>query len=251
MTASIHAISQYEDKSDRLAARLAIHKYSSNAQGWFDWLASRISVANKDVLEIGAGTGLLWQYLDHGSARLTLTDFATAMVEQLRMVKGANVQQCDATNLPFADQSFDLIIANHMLYHVDSPDVALAEFSRALRPGGQLVICLNGRDHLQELLELGEAVGRTSKILDNASITAETAPAFIKRKFVDLQAVPSPGNFEVPNPSPVLAYLNSWAEEGISAEQEALVRKIIYEKIDKDGVFRIKKSMIMFTARKP
>jgi SAM-dependent methyltransferase len=251
MTASIHAISQYEDKSDRLAARLAIHKYSSNSQGWFDWLASRLTVANKDVLEIGAGTGLLWQYVDSESARLTLTDFSTAMVEELRKVKGAKVQQCDATSLPFADRSFDLIIANHMLYHVDSPDVALAEFSRALRPGGQLIVCLNGRDHLQELLELGEEVGRTSKILDNASITAETAPTFIKRHFVDLEAVPSPGNFEVPVPSPVLAYLNSWAEEDISAEQEALARKIINEKIEKDGMFRIKKSMIMFAARKP
>jgi ubiquinone/menaquinone biosynthesis C-methylase UbiE len=250
MTASTHAISQYQDKSDRLAARLAIHKYSSNSQGWFEWLATHLNVANKDVLEIGAGTGLLWQYVNHETARLTLTDFSSAMVEQLRNVNGARVQQCDATDLPFADGSFDLVIANHMLYHVDSPDAALAQFARVLRPGGQLVVCLNGRDHLEELLVLGEAVGRTSKILHNASITAETAPGFIKRHFVNVEALNSPGDFEVPNPGPVLEYLNSWAEEHISLDQETKAREIINERIQGEGVFRIKKSMILFTAER-
>ncbi|MGF6752780.1 methyltransferase domain-containing protein [Paraburkholderia sp. GAS42] len=41
--------------------------------------------------------------------------------------------------LDFPDGYFDLIICNHVLEHVDNPDVALAEFSRCLAPGGHLV----------------------------------------------------------------------------------------------------------------
>ncbi|CAG4910291.1 hypothetical protein R69919_03776 [Paraburkholderia gardini] len=41
--------------------------------------------------------------------------------------------------LDFPDGHFDLIICNHVLEHVDSPDVALAEFSRCLAPGGHVV----------------------------------------------------------------------------------------------------------------
>ncbi len=47
--------------------------------------------------------------------------------------------QLDAQALPFEDGSFDLVIGNHLLEHVDDPACALREFSRVLRPGGLLV----------------------------------------------------------------------------------------------------------------
>jgi hypothetical protein len=57
------------------------------------------------------------------------------------------VLQCEATKLPFVDDSFDTVVANHMLYHLDDP-------------GGPVAVALNGEDHLAELFALGEAVGR-------------------------------------------------------------------------------------------
>lgn len=250
MDPSTHAAAQYANTSDKLAARLAIHDYNTHSEGWFAWVGHRLATTG-DVLEVGAGTGELWRNTDASLARLVLTDFSAAMCERLRGIPGATVRQCDAVQLPFADASFDTVIANHMLYHIDDPDAALAEFARVLRPGGQLAVALNGLDHLDELLAIGALVGRPSVIRNQARIVAETAPQFLSRHFTDVSSQRFPGAFDVPTPEPVLAYLASLGDQPLNAEQEAAARKIIEPKIAAEGSFRICKNMVLFTARRP
>ena len=57
----------------------------------------------------------------------------------------------DAQAIPYEDESFDGVIANHMLYHVPDRPKALAEIRRVLRPGGRLYAATNGQAHLREL----------------------------------------------------------------------------------------------------
>ena len=57
----------------------------------------------------------------------------------------------DATALPLPDGVADLTLAMHMLYHVPDPSQAVRELRRVTRPGGRVVIGLNGLDHLREL----------------------------------------------------------------------------------------------------
>jgi SAM-dependent methyltransferase len=160
-TPSARAVSQYATTTGNLTARIALHAYGTNPQDWFSWLDERLPLAG-DVLEVGAGTGKLWTHVDHigRGLRLTLTDFSPAMCEHLHTIPGARVQQCDATDLPFPDDSLDTVIANHMLYHLDDPAAALRDFARVLRPGGRLAIATNGSDHLDELNTIGPAIGR-------------------------------------------------------------------------------------------
>jgi SAM-dependent methyltransferase len=82
------------------------------------------------------------------------------MCARLRLIPNAAVRQCDAARLPFRDGSFDTVIANHVLYHLDDPDAALREFARVLRLGGRLAVAVDGRDHLGELTAIGAAIGR-------------------------------------------------------------------------------------------
>lgn len=112
--ASSHATEQYAKTSSNLDARLAILEYDTAPQRWHVWLGDRLPVKGK-VLECGAGTGELWKHVDHSEAKLTLTDFSSAMCDRLREMKipGAEVRQCDASKLPFADATFDTVIANH------------------------------------------------------------------------------------------------------------------------------------------
>ncbi|KAF2841749.1 methyltransferase type 11 [Patellaria atrata CBS 101060] len=249
MEPSNHAISQYSSTSERLAVRLAIHNYNNYSQGWFAWAGERLNKTG-DVLEVGAGTGELWRNTDRSGARLTLTDFSPAMCEELRKLPNATVRQCDATSLPFENESFDSVIANHMLYHVDDPEAALKEFARVLRPGGQLAVALNGRDHLDELLGIGELVGRPSQIRDKAHIAAETAPGLIGRYFEDIVSERFPGAFEVPTPQPIIDYLSSLDDEPLNAEQREKVLKVVEPRIAADGVFKVNKNMVLFTARR-
>jgi len=103
-----------------------------------------------DALEIGAGTGYFSLNLMQEGAieRLVATDISTGMLASLAATAGAlglgervETRQADAERLPFADESFDLVLGHAVLHHIPDLDQALREFSRVLRPGGAIVFC--------------------------------------------------------------------------------------------------------------
>jgi ubiquinone/menaquinone biosynthesis C-methylase UbiE len=99
-----------------------------------------------DVLEIGSGSGamageLLERFPD---VRLTATDYDDSMVEAARdrlreFGDRVEVQQADAAQLPFPDETFDVVVSFIMLHHVIDWEKAIAEAVRVLRPGGRLL----------------------------------------------------------------------------------------------------------------
>ena len=107
------------------------------------------------VLEVGCGPGELSERvrLELGASVVAI-DISPRMVE-LAQSRGVDARLGDAQDLPFADASFDCVVAAWMLYHVPDVDRALGEFARVLRPGGRLVAVTNYLDHLSELRALG------------------------------------------------------------------------------------------------
>jgi SAM-dependent methyltransferase len=249
---SVHATEQYATTTRNLTARIAIHAYGTNPQDWFSWLAERLPTAG-EVLEVGAGTGQLWNHVHHGEQqglRTTLTDFSAAMCEHLRTIPGARVQRCDAAHLPFRDASFDSIIANHMLYHLDDPLAALREFARVLRPGGQLAAAVNGTDHLDELNAIGPAIGRPDLALaaTQNDFTAETGPGYVARYFGDVIVERYPCELDIPIAEPILAYLASLPSEPLTPQQQAAARELIQARINVYGTYRVRKHTVLITA---
>jgi ubiquinone/menaquinone biosynthesis C-methylase UbiE len=99
-----------------------------------------------EVLEIGGGSGAMAAEILHTFPviRLTVTDYDEKMVETARerlagLGDRVQVQQADATRLPFDDASFDTVASFIMLHHVVDWEGAIAEAIRVLRPGGRLV----------------------------------------------------------------------------------------------------------------
>ncbi|WP_144119888.1 class I SAM-dependent methyltransferase [Catellatospora sichuanensis] len=250
-TPSAHAISQYASTTGNLTARIALHAYGTNPQGWFAWLDERLPLSGK-VLEVGAGTGKLWTHVDHAGRGLdlTLTDFSPAMCAQLRTIPGAQVRQCDATQLPFADASFDTVVANHMLYHLDDPAAALREFRRVLRPGGRVAVAVNGSDHLDELNAIGPVIGRPELALHATQndFTAETGPAYLARHFTEVTVERYHCDLDVPTTEPVLAYLASMANEPLTPEQRSAAHALVQARVDTEGGFRVRKHTVLITA---
>jgi SAM-dependent methyltransferase len=76
------------------------------------------------------------------------------MVELARS-RGVDARVGDAQDLPYADASFDCVLAAWVLFHVPDLDRALAEISRVLVPGGHVVAVTNSELHLSEARELG------------------------------------------------------------------------------------------------
>jgi SAM-dependent methyltransferase len=228
---------------------MAIHSFSTNPQHWFDFVAARLP-ATGDVLEVGAGTGKLWSHVDRTGMRLTLTDFSEAMCAHLRTVDDATVRRCDAAGLPFAPASFDTVVANHMLYHLDDPAAALREFARVLRPGGRLLAAVNGRDHMAELLALGPLIGRPDLTLSAArnDVTAESVPHLVASHFTGVTVERYPSDLSVPSPDPVLAFLSSIAATPLTPAEEAAARALVEARITTDGTFHIHKHTVLITA---
>jgi SAM-dependent methyltransferase len=99
-------------------------------------------------LEIGAGTGYFsLNMLQLGVIeRATATDISPGMLSALEasaeeLGVEARTVQTDAEDLPFADESFDLVFGHAVLHHIPDLPRAFAEFDRVLRPGGTVLFC--------------------------------------------------------------------------------------------------------------
>src|SRR5262249_23835294 len=97
-------------------------------------------------LEIGAGTGYFTLNLlqSGGVEQATCTDISPGMVATLgrnaeRLGLDVRTARADAEALPFAGQSFDLVLGHAVLHHLPNLRRAFGEFHRVLRPGGQIV----------------------------------------------------------------------------------------------------------------
>src|SRR3954449_12480912 len=100
-----------------------------------------------ESLEIGSGTGYFsLNLLQTGViADATCTDISPGMLATLEhnamtlgLADRVTAVACDAAELPFADESFDLVLGHAVLHHLPDLDRAFAEFERVLKPGGTL-----------------------------------------------------------------------------------------------------------------
>ncbi|KAL7628062.1 hypothetical protein AAE478_002258 [Parahypoxylon ruwenzoriense] len=249
MNPSEHATSQYATTSGKLVNRMEILDFDTHTEHWYTWVRQRIPLKG-DIIEVGAGTGQLWQGLQDANIRLILTDSSPAMCQHLRQIHAATVKECNVEELPFPDASFDVAVANHMLYHVDDPDKALQQLARVLRPGGTLIATLNGHDHIQQIHHIGKAIGRMSDIVKRARISAETMPSHMGNHLALVSAERAPGCFKITGPEPVIHYLNSWGGGTIDHDMIEKVKSMIESQITPDGTFTITKNMVLFTARR-
>lgn len=110
-------------------------------------------VAGKRVLDVGCGSGLATQVLAEAGADVTavdLTDWAVATTTMRLAAFGLDgeVVQADAEELPFANESFDVVFSWGVIMMSTDMERALRELVRVLRPGGQLILMLYNRHSL-------------------------------------------------------------------------------------------------------
>lgn len=109
--------------------------------------------ARLKVLDAGIGTGAFAGAFASSCLRpidLTGLDVSSEMLRQAEnnlnsLVTNASFYKGDINDLPFAEHTFDVVLVAHVIEHMAEPDVALAELSRVLKPGGFLVACITQR----------------------------------------------------------------------------------------------------------
>ena len=120
------------------------------------------------ALEIGAGTGYFTLNLVRAGVveSAVASDISQGMLDQLSVRArklGLDVEtaRCDAAELPFADDSFDLVFGHAVLHHLPDLDAAFAEFRRVLRPGGALAFCGEPSRHGDRLARVPKRAAMT------------------------------------------------------------------------------------------
>ena len=147
-----------------LQARIALHeRFSLNPYDWMLWVLDQIGLGDDAcVFEVGCGTGRLWKTNAHRLRPgwdMTLSDQSAGMVAQARAALAGvahpfRFEVSPADRIPREEASVDVVIANHMLYHVPDIPRALQEIRRVLRPAGRLYAAVNGDGHMAELHDL-------------------------------------------------------------------------------------------------
>lgn len=113
------------------------------------------------VLDVGCGNGMYLREMASRRVEAVGCDLSFGMLRSVG--HHPKLVNADLITLPMRDESFDIVLAPHMLYHVADRGSAAHELRRVLRPGGRCVVVTNGAAHLQALRQLVEnAVGEAT-----------------------------------------------------------------------------------------
>jgi ubiquinone/menaquinone biosynthesis C-methylase UbiE len=228
-----------------LAARQSIYQYQ---QPHIDLVAEILAVAavasGDTVADIGCGNG---RYLAGLAARtrtaadrqaaadgandtghLLGVDMSPGMLATARSASGAASVNANATRLPMRDDSVDVTLAMHMLYHVPDPAQAVREFRRVTRPGGRVIVGLNGDDHLHELRTILASAtepgsGPVITPLDER-FTLDRGEELVRPMFGSVTRHDFTGTIVLTDLDPLVAYVNSMT---LVADQAPRIEAVI------------------------
>lgn len=210
-------IEQYKNAKN-LNDRISLHeKYSTNKQGWFNWLFNQIDFSRVNrLLELGCGNGKLWQEnrIDLRNREIFLSDISEGMVEEVRNKLGTdfNCIVADAEKIPFKDEYFDSIIANHVLFYLNDLNLGLKEISRVLKPDGILYCSTYGKNHMKEITEIVQNFD-SSINLSNHSLYdifgLENGESILKEYFFNIQRMDYKDSLEITESKPLIDYIMS------------------------------------------
>lgn len=160
MSSNDSNIIEHYKNTKNLNVRISLHdKYSQNKQGWFPWLFEQIDFSRINrLLEVGCGNGKLWKNnkIDLRNREIFLSDSSQGMVEEARKTLGNdfNCMVFSCEQIPFKDDYFDTVIANHVLFYVYDLDLTLKEITRVLNKSGMLYCSTYGSNHMKEINDL-------------------------------------------------------------------------------------------------
>lgn len=154
---------QYRN-STNISARIRLHRlFSSNKQGWFPWIYEQCQITEgMKILELGCGNGRLWienKAKLPADCEIILSDISEGMIRDVRREQSLQDDRFsfaafDCHAIPYEDASFDLVIANHVLFYCKDVDRVCSEVGRVLKLGGRFVCGTYGVAHMQEVSRL-------------------------------------------------------------------------------------------------
>lgn len=259
---------QYKD-SEKLDVRKNFHQnYSTNPITYDDWILSKIHFPRGchplgcRILEVGCGTGQLWKNqgeLIDSFSELVLSDISVGMVEQAKenhlAKKNITCQVIDTQEIPYPENSFDLIIANSMLYHIPHLKQALKEIHRVLKSDGIFyATTASGSEGLMNditgaLYEMGLSETKSTAEL---SFSLENGGEMLNHYFTSVERELYEDHLEITNANDIVEYIYSMSFMYNKLDASHFYELLAYFEKRKDdlGIIKIPKLYGMFIASK-
>lgn len=264
LTGMERSIKEQYKNDKNLNARKNLHSYNINKIDWDKWCYKQIDFKkNSRVLEIGCGTGKIWEKnkedIDE-TLDITVSDFSKNMLkiakQKLKAIdRKFNFQEINAENIPYDDNTFDIVIAEHMIYLVPNMEQALSEIKRVLVPGGVFYVTSNSNESMKELNELVNDFDSNSGLNSNGYSTRfelENGKEILKKYFNKVDVEILDGKIIVDNPKPIVEYKASTIQGAsiLVGEKKKEFTKYIQDYIDKNKQISITTKTCMFKAYK-
>ena len=251
------AVKEQYKTSNGLDTRISFHdKYSTNKLGYGNWIVSNYHIsAGMKVLELGCGTGSLWIGRDElisQFGKLVLTDFSEGMLETARKNLGEKDQieyrVADIQDLPFEDNTFDMVIANSMLYHVPDINKGISEVRRVLKDDGTFYCATLGENNfVEQLAEWFRLDG--GSFSPNHNFTMQNGAQKLKTAFSEIEARIYKDSLHITDIDDLVSYLTSLASlKALNDVPVERLKEIIAEHAV-NGVVDLPKEYGMFIAR--
>lgn len=211
---------QYQNATN-INARIALHRdFSMNPEGWFPWLFRQMPLKpGMKVLELGCGNGALWlENLKRvpSEIHILLSDSSEGMVREVQRRLSADqrfsFQTIDMNQIPFPDQSFDLVIANHVLFYSNDLNHTLKEIRRVLKPEGVLAASTYGEKHMKEITELVQEFNPEIRLAAEnlyEQFGLENGEAILKPYFRNVISRRYEDSIEISEADPLISYILS------------------------------------------
>ncbi|MBO7600591.1 MAG: class I SAM-dependent methyltransferase [Lachnospiraceae bacterium] len=247
---------QYQT-SKGLDTRISFHdKYSTNMQGYGNWIVSNYEIIKgMKVLELGCGTGSIWMGRDDVLdmfGKLVLTDFSEGMLntahENIGDKDNTEYLVADIQDLPFGDNSFDMVIANSMLYHVPDIEKGIKEVRRVLKDDGVFYCATLGENNfVEQLAEWFRLDGE--KFNPNHNFTMQNGEQILRTAFSDIEARFYKDSLHITDIDDLVDYLRSLASlKALNDVPLERLKEIITEH-SVNGVVDLPKEYGMFIAK--
>ena len=210
------------------------------------------------VLELGCGNGALWlENISHipSGIHILLSDSSEGMVREVQhKLSGDNrflFQTIDMDRIPFPDQSFDLVIANHVLFYSSDLNHTLKEIRRVLKPEGTLSASTYGARHMKEITDLVQEFNPEIRLAAEnlyEQFGLENGEDILKPYFRNIVSRSYEDSIEISEADPLISYILSCHgnQNRLLLDHYKEFRKFVEEKV-KNG-FHITKDAGIFLA---
>jgi SAM-dependent methyltransferase len=184
------------------------------------------------VADIGCGNGAYLAELArrrHTGPVLGLDLSAGMLRAARRRAPGARLAVGDAAALPLRDDAIGLTLVMHMLYHVPERSAAVRELRRITHPGGQVLVMLNGEDHLGGLRELITAALRNltnGEPPHREQLRLDEGEELLAREFTSVTRHDFASELLIPGPRPVEDYVRSMSVTQNLPDPEAFIAAV-------------------------